>query len=528
MMNWNNFEFNNPEFLWLLALIPFIATWFFLVRKKETATLTVSSLKGFNTTSSFLPKLKPLLPIIRLISLTLLIIALARPRNVAVSKKVKANRGIDIVMAIDVSASMLARDLKPNRLEALKVVATNFVNRRPNDRIGIVVYAGESFTQTPITSDKGITRRTISEIKWGQLEGGTAIGMGLGSAVNRLKESEAKSKVIILLTDGVNNSGFVDPKTATELAKELNIKVYTVGIGTNGMADFPFSKDARGRLISFLILALVNPKIGTKLKTVKREGVDVVFALDVSKSMLAEDIAPNRLEKSKQIISKIIDKLGSDRVGIIIYAGNAYPLLPITTDHGAAKMFLQSANPDLVSSQGTAINDALDLAKTYYNNDDQTNRFLIIISDGEDHQEETKQIAQNISNDGIKVYTIGVGTEKGAPIPMKINGSLIGYKKYKGETVLTKRNPILLKGVADAASGVYIDGNLTDKPVKAIEDIIGNAQKTAFETKQFSDYKDQFQWFLGIGILFLLIDVFFLDKKTKWLKKVDLFNEKEN
>ena len=247
-MNWSNFEFNNPEFLWLLALIPLIAVWFFLVRKKETATLTVSSLKGFNTTSSFLPKLKPLLPIIRLISLTLLIIALARPRNVAVSTKVKANRGIDIVMAIDVSASMLARDLKPNRLEALKVVATNFVNRRPNDRIGIVVYAGESFTQTPITSDKSITRRTISEIKWGQLEGGTAIGMGLGSAVNRLKESEAKSKVIILLTDGVNNSGFVDPKTATELAKELNIKVYTVGIGTNGMADFPFSKDARGRL----------------------------------------------------------------------------------------------------------------------------------------------------------------------------------------------------------------------------------------------------------------------------------------
>jgi len=204
-MNWNNFEFNNPEFLWLLALIPLIAAWFFLVRKKETATLTVSSLKGFKTASSFLPKLKPLLPIIRLIALSLLIIALARPRNVAVSTKVKANRGIDIVMAIDVSASMLARDLKPNRLEALKVVATNFVNRRPNDRIGIVVYAGESFTQTPITSDKSITRRTISEIKWGQLEGGTAIGMGLGSAVNRLKESEAKSKVIILLTDGVNN-----------------------------------------------------------------------------------------------------------------------------------------------------------------------------------------------------------------------------------------------------------------------------------------------------------------------------------
>jgi Ca-activated chloride channel family protein len=143
--------------------------------------------------------------------------------------------------------------------------------------------------------------------------------------------------------------------------------------------------------ISFLIISLVNPKMGTKLSTLKREGVDVVFALDVSKSMLAEDIAPNRLEKAKQIISKTIAQLGSDRVGIIIYAGNAYPLLPITTDHGAAQMFLQNANPDMVSSQGTAINEALELAKTYYNNDEQTNRFLIIISDGEDHQEETNK-----------------------------------------------------------------------------------------------------------------------------------------
>jgi Ca-activated chloride channel family protein len=280
--------------------------------------------------------------------------------------------------------------------------------------------------------------------------------------------------------------------------------------------------------LSFLILSLVNPKMGTKLKTVKREGVDVVFALDVSKSMLAEDIAPNRLEKSKQIISKIIDKLGSDRVGIIIYAGNSYPLLPITTDHAAAKMFLQNANPDLVSSQGTAITEALELAKTYYNNDEQTNRFLIIISDGEDHQEETKQIAQNISNEGVKVYTIGVGTEKGGPIPLKINNSLIGYKKdSKGQVVITQRKPEVLQGIADASDGIYIDGNKTEKPVKAIVDIIANAEKSEFETKQFSDYKDQFQWFLGIGILFLLIDIFFLEKKTKWLRKVDLFNEEK-
>lgn len=250
-MKWNNFEFHNPEFLWLLIILPLLAFWNFYYRKKDSARLTMSSTKGFNTSGFILPKLKPLLYVLRLSAVALLIVALARPRNVAISKKTKSNKGIDIVMAIDVSASMLAKDLKPNRLEALKRVATDFINRRPNDRIGIVVYAGESFTQTPITSDKSIIKRTISEIKWGQLDGGTAIGMGLGSAVNRLKESKAKSKVIILLTDGVNNAGFVDPKTATELAKGNNIKVYTIGIGTNGMAPFPWAKDPRTGKISF-------------------------------------------------------------------------------------------------------------------------------------------------------------------------------------------------------------------------------------------------------------------------------------
>ncbi|MCG8857928.1 vWA domain-containing protein [Tenacibaculum finnmarkense] len=250
-MKWNNFEFHSPEFLWLLILIPLLAFWNFYSRKKDSAQLTISSVKGFKINGGILPKLKPFLYLFRLIALTCLIVALARPRNVAVSKKTKSNKGIDIVMAIDVSASMLAKDLKPNRLEALKKVAVDFVNQRPNDRIGIVVYAGESFTQTPITSDKSIVKRTISQIKWGQLDGGTAIGMGLGSAVNRLKESKAKSKVIILLTDGVNNAGFVDPKTATELAKGNGIKVYTIGIGTNGMAPFPWAKDPRTGKISF-------------------------------------------------------------------------------------------------------------------------------------------------------------------------------------------------------------------------------------------------------------------------------------
>jgi len=245
-----NFEFLNPQFLWLLILIPVLIGWYFLTRKSDIATLTIASTKGFEVNPSILPRLKPLLYVLRLVAFTLLIIALARPRNVSVSKRTKTNKGIDIVMAIDVSASMLARDLKPNRLEALKIVATEFVNQRPNDRIGIVVYAGESFTRTPITSDKRIVRNTISEIKWGELDGGTAIGMGLGSAVNRLKESKAKSKVIILLTDGVNNTGFVDPKTATELAIGLGIKVYTIGLGTNGTASFPYAKHPKtGKLL---------------------------------------------------------------------------------------------------------------------------------------------------------------------------------------------------------------------------------------------------------------------------------------
>jgi Ca-activated chloride channel family protein len=245
---WNNFEFHSPAFLWLLLLIPLVGIWYFFTRKKDSATLKMSSTKGFDNQSIW-GKLKPLLYVLRLLAFAALIVALARPRNIEVSKRTKTTRGIDIVMAIDVSASMLAKDLKPNRLEALKDVATKFVNKRPNDRIGIVVYAGESFTQTPITSDKRIVINTIRKLRWGELDGGTAIGMGLGSAVNRLKESKAKSKVIILLTDGVNNSGFVDPKTATELAKELGIKVYTIGLGTNGTALFPYAKDASGNLL---------------------------------------------------------------------------------------------------------------------------------------------------------------------------------------------------------------------------------------------------------------------------------------
>tara|TARA_B110000908_G_scaffold171958_1_gene236763 strand:- start:852 stop:1889 length:1038 start_codon:yes stop_codon:yes gene_type:complete len=278
--------------------------------------------------------------------------------------------------------------------------------------------------------------------------------------------------------------------------------------------------------ISFLIIGLVNPKIGTKLETIKREGVDIVFAIDVSKSMLAEDVAPNRLEKSKQLVTQIINNLASDRVGIIAYAGKAFPQLPITTDYASAKMFLQSMNTDMLSSQGTAIDEAIQLSRNYYDDDEQTNRVLIIISDGEDHNDLSVEVAETASEEGIKIYTIGVGSEKGGPIPLKRNGVVMSYKKdQNNETVITRLNQETLRTIANKANGDYINGNQTADVVKQIRDALNAMDKKEFEAKEFAEYKDQFQWFLGIGLFFLILDILFLERKTAWLKRLNLFNE---
>ncbi|WP_299121760.1 VWA domain-containing protein [uncultured Winogradskyella sp.] len=242
-----NIEFLNKELFWLLLLLPVAIIWYVFKHNQQTAELKISSIKGFKVSSSFWSKFRHLLFALRLIALGLLIVALARPRSVDVSTKTKTTRGIDIVMAIDVSASMLAKDLRPNRLDALKAVAADFIKGRPNDRIGLVEYAGEAYTKTPITSDKSIVLRSLRDIRYNTLiQQGTAIGMGLGTSVNRLKDSKAKSRVVILLTDGVNNSGAVDPKTASILAIDNGIKVYTIGLGTNGMALSPIGFNANG------------------------------------------------------------------------------------------------------------------------------------------------------------------------------------------------------------------------------------------------------------------------------------------
>lgn len=240
-----NIVFANSEMFWLLLLLPLAALWYFFKRKEQTASLIISSTKGFSS-NSILPKLKPFLFFIRMLALAAIIVAIARPQTKNVSTKTKTTKGIDIVMAIDVSSSMLARDLKPNRLSSLKKVAANFIKKRPNDRIGLVAYAGEAYTKTPITSDKSIVLRALKEITYGQLNDGTAIGMGLATSVNRLKESKAVSKIIILLTDGVNNAGFIEPQTAADLAVEYDIKTYTIGLGTNGNALSPVAYNADG------------------------------------------------------------------------------------------------------------------------------------------------------------------------------------------------------------------------------------------------------------------------------------------
>lgn len=282
-----NVTFLNPEFFWLFLVLPLAIVWYFFMYRKEQPTLKMSSTKGFKGTSSILPKLKPALFVLRLLALSALIVALARPRTVDISSKNNSTFGIDIVIASDVSSSMLAKDLKPNRLEALKNVALSFVKERITDRIGIVVYAAEAYTKTPVTSDKAIVLQAINDIKYDNvLQDGTGIGMGLATAVNRLKDSKAKSKVIILMTDGVNNSGFLDPQTSAEIAADLGIKVYTVGIGTNGNALFPYALAPNGDLLFKMMPVQIDEKLmkdiaqktgGKYFRATNNEGLEKIY-----------------------------------------------------------------------------------------------------------------------------------------------------------------------------------------------------------------------------------------------------------
>lgn len=281
--------------------------------------------------------------------------------------------------------------------------------------------------------------------------------------------------------------------------------------------------------LACIIIALVNPKMGTKMETVKRQGIDIVFAVDISKSMLAEDVAPNRLEKTKQIVSQIINQLGNDRVGIVGYAGSAYPVLPMTTDYSIAKMYLQSMNTNMVSSQGTAFNDAIQLAVDFFDVKD-TSKLIVLISDGEDHGDGVDDAVELAKEKGVRIITIGVGTEKGGPIPLRDDrGTIVSYKKdQEGETVITKLYPEILKKIADNTKSKYIVGTATKDVVEEVKKSLDKIEKSEFESQQIADFESQYQWFLALGFLLLLVDIFLLEKKTAWVQKLNLFNEKKH
>jgi len=269
-------------------------------------------------------------------------------------------------------------------------------------------------------------------------------------------------------------------------------------------------------VLLFATGALVNPKVGSKMEEVQRRGVDVVFAIDVSKSMLAEDVIPNRIERARQLVSSVIDQMKSDRVGIVVYAGKAYPQLPITTDYGAARMFLQSVNTDIVPSQGTAIAEAIDLSVQYFDDDLETNRVLFIISDGENHEEGLESAYEKAAEENVIIHTIGLGTSSGGPIPEKRNGRVVGYKTdRKGNTVVTRLDENTLQKIAEVNNGSYFLARDTRKTVAHIREKIDEIEKSEIEARVFSEYRDQFQWFLAAAMLFLLVYITFPERKMK-------------
>ena len=279
-------------------------------------------------------------------------------------------------------------------------------------------------------------------------------------------------------------------------------------------------------VILFLSIALANPKIGTELKSINREGVDIVFAIDVSKSMLAEDVAPNRLTRSKRIISEIINSLSSDRVGIVAYAAQAIPQVPLTTDFASVKNFLQVIDTDMLSSQGTSIDSALNLSVNFFDQNSDTNRVLILISDGEDHDDIPESIINLISENNINLITIGIGQEAGTTIPIKIDGTVDSYKKdINGDVVITKRNSDFLLKIASSSKGEYIDGNSTEDALELVKTKLDKIDKSEFESSEFVEYKQQFQIFILLSLLFIISDIFIFQTKTKWIQHLNLFNE---
>lgn len=275
-----------------------------------------------------------------------------------------------------------------------------------------------------------------------------------------------------------------------------------------------------------VIIGIVNPQVGTKLEEVKRKGADLMICLDVSNSMKAEDLQPNRIEKAKQEISKLINKLEGDRIGIIVFAGEAYVQLPITTDYAAAKLFLESISTDLIPTQGTAIGTAINLALESFGKDEGKNKAIVIITDGENHEDDAISAAEASAEKGIAIHTIGMGSPDGAPIPIYKNNVREGFKKDKeGNSVITKLNEQSLLEIAAAGNGIYVRASNSDAGLYKVVNEINKLEKKSFESKIYSDYEDRFQWFIAPALLFLLIEFLLTERRSKIYKRLNLFND---
>ncbi|MFA8449980.1 MAG: VWA domain-containing protein [Bacteroidales bacterium] len=277
---------------------------------------------------------------------------------------------------------------------------------------------------------------------------------------------------------------------------------------------------------AFLVIAIANPQSGSKLEQARKRGIDIMIALDVSNSMLAEDITPNRLLNAKQSISKIINRLDGDRIGIVIFAGKAFLQLPLTTDYGAARLFLENIDTRSVGVQGTAIGEALTICDNSFDDKTKHSKAILLITDGEDHEGDAIQVAKTISAKGIKIFTIGMGSPEGAPIPnLDKYGNSQGYKKDRANNiVVSKLDSKLLEELAETGNGAYVRASNSRGWFNAIIKDLDNIQKQDLEVKNFSDYEDRFQYFLAIAIIFLIIELFILERRNKWSDKISLFD----
>lgn len=277
----------------------------------------------------------------------------------------------------------------------------------------------------------------------------------------------------------------------------------------------------------FLVIGLADPQTGSKLEKIKRNGIDIVFTLDVSNSMLAQDIAPNRLERAKQAINRLLDNLENDRVGLVVFAGKSYVQMPLTSDYSAAKLFLANINPGMIPTQGTAIGEAIETSAACFTKSKQS-KAIILITDGENFEDDAVDAAQSAASNGVRVYTIGMGLPEGAPIPIFNSGVQIGFKKDRaGSTVISRLNDELLKEIASAGKGVYIRANNSQAGIKEVFDQINSLEQVEYDSKIFSDYEDRYQFFLLAALLFLIAEVLISEKKSRLAGKLNIFQPKE-